>query len=313
VLLVAGPTASGKSPLALAVATAFDGVVINADSMQLYDALPILTAQPDAAARARAPHRLYGTVPAADGCSVGRWRDMALAEVRAAQAAGRLPILVGGTGLYLKAFADGLSPLPAVPAAIRAAARAELAEVGAAAFHARLAADDPVMAARLAPGDSQRLLRAREVLDATGRSLADWQAAAPPQPPDGLCLATLLLLPPREVLYPRCDARFAAMVAAGAVDEARAFAARNLDPGLPIMKAVGLRELLRHVAGASDLDTAIADGQRATRRYAKRQYTWFRHQLTADRVFDEQFSESLQSEIFSFIRRFLLTGAVGTV
>ena len=178
IVVITGPTAGGKSGLALALAEAFDGVVINADSMQVYRELRILTARPGADALARAPHRLYGVLPGREPCSAGRWREMALDEIAAARTEGRLPLVVGGTGLYLRALAEGLAPVPNLPEAVREAARARHADLGGAAFHAELAARDPVMAARLEPGDSQRLIRAWEVLEATGRSLADWQAQA---------------------------------------------------------------------------------------------------------------------------------------
>ncbi|MGE5506133.1 MAG: tRNA (adenosine(37)-N6)-dimethylallyltransferase MiaA [Actinomycetota bacterium] len=303
---IAGPTASGKSGLALAVAEEFGGVVVNADSMQVYDVLSVLTARPSAADEARVPHRLYGVLSPAEACSAARWRGMAAAEMRAAWDTGRLPVVVGGTGLYLRALQDGLSPIPEVPDAVRTAARARLAEVGNAAFHAELAARDPVMAARLDPGNSQRLVRAFEVIEATGRSLADWQAV----PPEGAVAArwlTLALLPPRDALYAACDGRFRRMVEAGALDEVRTLAAMNLPADLPAMKALGVPELAAHLAGTLPLDQAIAAAQQATRNYAKRQLTWFRHQLRAPEVVPEQFSESLPERIFPFIRRFLLT------
>ena len=307
-IVVAGPTASGKSGLALAIAQAFDGVVVNADSMQVYDALPILTARPGPVDLARVPHRLYGVLDPARPCSAAVWRDLARAEVEAAWAAGRLPIVVGGTGMYLAALTEGLSPIPDVPAAVRAESRALLDTLGNAAFHARLAAVDPVMAARLAPGDSQRMVRAWEVWAATGRSLADWQAI----PREGALPArwfTLALLPERERLHAACAARFDAMMAAGAVAEAAAFAARGLDPALPVSKVLGLRELAAHAAGRIGRDAAVAAALAATRAYAKRQVTWVRHQVMASEVVSAQLSESLLSSIFAKIRQFPLTPA----
>ena len=203
VLVIAGPTASGKSALAAAVAREWDGTGINADSMQIYHELCLLTARPGDAELQAAPHRLFGVLSGAEACSVGRWREIALAEVEAALGAGRLPILVGGTGLYLKAFMEGLSTIPEIPGELRAAAREELAALGKAAFHARLAARDPVMGARLRPGDSQRMLRAWEVLLATGRSLADWQEAPAMPPPSTTCRrwrwTTSASSPPRSI------------------------------------------------------------------------------------------------------------------
>ncbi len=305
-ILIGGPTASGKSALALAIAEEFAGTVINADSMQIYRDLAILTARPGPADEARAPHRLYGVLDAADPCSAVRWRDLAEGEIAAAEARGSLAVVVGGTGLYLRALVDGLADIPPVPAATRAEARRLHQRLGGAGFRVCLAARDPAGAARLAAGDTQRLLRAYEVIAATGRPLGDWQQ-------DQVAgqrranVATLVLMPPRPSLYAACEARFAAMVAAGALEEVRALLARRLDPALPAMKAVGVPELARHLAGAIPLDEAIRLGQQATRRYAKRQVTWFRHQMPEAKVIAAQFSESLLQEIFSFIRQFLLT------
>lgn len=310
VVLVAGPTASGKSGLALALAEAFDGVVINADSMQIYRELAVLTARPRPAALAGAPHRLYGALSGADPCSAGRWRALALAEIAAAQAKERLPIVVGGTGLYLRALEEGLAPMPHVPAAVRAAAEAEHAALGGTRFHAALAARDPAMAGRLSPNDTQRLVRAWEVLEVTGRSLADWQAEdSGAQAP--LRVLRLVLMPPRAALYAAADARFHAMLAAGALEEVRALRALDLDPRLPIMKTIGVRELGAHLEEALSLEAAIARAQQATRNYAKRQMTWLRTQMPLhdgnSAVFDAQFSNNMLAEIFPLIRRFLLT------
>jgi tRNA dimethylallyltransferase len=305
IILIGGPTASGKSALALAIAEEFAGTVINADSMQVYRDLAILTARPGPAEKARAPHRLYGVLDAADACSAARWRGMAEAEIEAAASRGSLPVLVGGTGLYFRALLDGLAEIPAIPAVTRAEARRLHRLLGGAGFRACLAARDPAGAARLTPGDTQRLLRAYEVVAATGRPLADWQAAQAAGPRHAQA-AALLLMPPRPLLYAACETRFAAM-AAGGLDELRALLARRLDPALPVMKAVGVRELAAHLAGAVPLGEAIRLGQQATRRYAKRQTTWFRHQMPGGRVIEAQFSESLLPEIFAFIRQFLLT------
>ncbi len=308
VLIITGPTASGKSRLAVAVAAAFDGVVINADSMQVYRELPILTARPGADDLARAPHRLYGIISVTEGFSVAAWRQLAVAEIEAAAKAGRLPILCGGTGLYLKALIEGIAPIPAIPDAVRRATRARHDRLGGAAFHAGLAARDPATAARLAPGDRQRLCRAWDVLVATGRTLADWQAANAAPPANGFVPGTILLSPPRADLYAACDARFEAMLAAGALAEVAALDRHRPDRGRPAFKALGVADLGRHLAGEVDLETAVAAAQQATRHYVKRQMTWFRHQLAADLVLDEQYSESLEPKIFSFIREYLLTG-----
>lgn len=309
VLVVAGPTASGKSALALAVAEEFGGVVINADSMQMYRELRILTARPSAADEARAPHRLYGVLSAGERCSAGRWRQMALAEIAQAGRAGRPPVVCGGTGLYLKALMDGLAPIPDVPPAIRRQVAARLATVGATALHAELSVRDPRMAGRLAPTDSQRIARALEVLEATGRSLADWQASPTVGQPPDVSPVSILLAPPREVLYAACDRRLEAMLAQGALDEVRQLNAMALSPSLPAMKAVGVREFSSYLAGDCDLPTALASAQQATRRYAKRQMTWFRNQFVADLTLDLQLSECLLSETFAFIRQKMLTAA----
>jgi tRNA dimethylallyltransferase len=307
VVIVAGPTASGKSALAMAVAREFDGIVINADSMQVYSELRVLTARPSEQDEAEVPHRLYGVMSAAESCSAGHWRKLALAEIDRAHAAGKLPVLCGGTGLYIKALTEGLSPMPEVPEDIRSACRARLSEQGAAALHAELSARDPQMAARLEPTDGQRIVRALEVLEATGRSLADWQAVPPGGPPPGLRFLTILMMPPRDWLYARCDRRLAAMTEEGGLDEVRRLTAMGLDPALPAMKALGVKEFGEYLAENMGFEEALAAAQQATRNYAKRQMTWFRNQIIADKVLTAQFSESLLTGIFSFIRHFLLT------
>ncbi len=304
-VVLAGPTGSGKSALAIAVGEAFNGLIINADAMQVYRELRILTARPTADDEARVPHRLFGVLSARDPCSAGRWRELALAAIGEAQAAERLPIVVGGTGLYLRALLHGLADVPAIPDAVRREAECRHRLLGGEAFRAELAAVDAAAAARLPPGDTQRLIRAWEVVRATGRTLADWQrdAVSPPLPDR---VATVLLLPPRDRLYPALDARFERMLAADALTEAAAV--RALPPGLPAMKAVGVRQLVAHLKGQISFDEACAVAKRETRRYAKRQITWLRHQIIGDLVFFAQYSESLEQKLFSFIRRFLLTG-----
>ena len=286
------------------MAAALGGTIINADSLQVYRDLRILSARPDAAALARAPHRLYGYRDAAERGSVGDWRALALAEITLAHRAGSLPIVVGGTGLYLRALQYGLAAIPPIPAAIRSEAAELYRALGGTAFRERLRALDPV-SARLPSGDRQRLMRAFEVVHATGRPLAEWQAQTGAAAP--YRFATLLLLPPRATLYALCEARFRAMMSAGALAEAAALAARGLDPMLPAMKGVGVPELLRHLRGEITLDAAIVLATRATRRYAKRQMTWFRHQMDPDLLLNEQFSESLLRCSRHFIDEFLLT------
>jgi len=307
-IIVGGPTASGKSALALDIAERFTGTVINADAMQVYSGLAILTNRPSAADEMRAPHRLFGILPPSETCSAGRWQKLALEACAEAWGAKRIPVVVGGTGLYIRALTRGLSPIPDVPDTVREAARALLAEIGAAKLHQRLAARDPVMGAKLRPSDSQRVVRAWEVLEATGRSLAEWQAATPE---GGVTARTISILvaPPRAELHAACDARFAQMIERGALDEVRALLALNLDPKLPAMKSLGVPELAAHLAGSISLAEATTRAQATTRQYAKRQFTWFRHQWTPDFTLNAQYSERSNNEIFTKIREILLTPA----
>lgn len=276
--LIAGPTASGKSALGQALARATGGEIVNADSMQLYAGLPVITAGPSAEELAAAPHHLFGTVDPADGWSVGRWLRAASDVIAEIGARGRDAIVVGGTGLYFGALTKGLAEIPEVPAAVRHAAAAAFEAMGEDAFRSRLAVVDPAAAARIEAGDRQRLTRAWEVHAATGVSLTDHQARASGALPAG-SWTSVALEPPRAALYARCDARLEAMIAAGALDEVRALMARDLDPALPAMKAVGVRELAAHLRGETDLPAAIAAAQQETRRYAKRQMTWMRGQM----------------------------------
>ena len=278
-ILIAGPTASGKSALALELAQKNGGVVINTDSMQVYRDLRIITARPTAAEEALVPHRLYGCVDAGVNFSAGAWvADAAhvLAEVRAEN---RLPIFIGGSGLYFKALTRGLSAVPPVPAEIRDAVRERLERDGVEALHAELGRRDPISAERLKPRDRTRVARALEVVEATGRSLNDWhREGLPPLLPAGEYSA-VFLAPERDQLYARIDERFDTMLAAGALEEVTALAARQLDPMLPAMKAHGVPALIRYLKGEITRDEAAEIGRADTRHYAKRQFTWFRHQL----------------------------------
>jgi tRNA dimethylallyltransferase len=278
-VLIAGPTASGKSALALGLAERHRGVIINADSMQVYRDLRIITARPSVEDEGRAQHLLYGHVDAAENYSVGRWCQDVRAALDEAHSAGRLPILVGGTGLYFKALTQGLSAVPPTPPDIRAAVRARCESEGVTALHAELARRDPAMAARLKPGDRMRIARALEVLEATGRSLADWHRDGMPAILDPDHALKIFLDVDREELRRRIDTRFDAMLAAGALEEVRALAARRLDPMLPAMKAHGVPWLRRHLGGEIGLEAAAEGGKQDTRRYTKRQVTWFRHQM----------------------------------
>jgi tRNA dimethylallyltransferase len=278
-VLIAGPTASGKSALALDLAQKADGVVINTDSMQVYRDLRILTARPTVAEEAQAPHRLYGHVDAAVNFSAGAWVSDAAKALAEARAQNRLPIFVGGSGLYFKALTRGLSAVPPIAAEVRDSVRARLERDGVEALHAELAQKDAVSAERLKPRDRTRIARALEVVEATGRSLTDWHRDGLPPllPPDQF--SAVFLAPEREELYARIDARFDAMLGGGALEEVARLAARKLDPVLPAMKAHGVPVLMRHLKGEITREEAAEIGRADTRHYAKRQFTWFRHQL----------------------------------
>jgi len=298
-VLIAGPTASGKSALALSLAEKLGGEVVNADSMQLYREMRVLTARPSEAEEARVPHHLYGVIPASAPLSAGLWAVRAAEVMREIAERGRLPIVVGGTGLYFRALTEGLSPIPQIPAAIREAVRSEVAEAGPHA-HALLAEVDAVLAESIRPSDKQRIARGIEVFRATGRTLSAWQK----EPPEPLVIgnfAKIVLVPERGWLRERIDRRFDLMLEEGALEEARAMAALDLDPALPAMKALGLRPLIRHLAGETSLEEAAEAGKRESRAYAKRQETWFRTQMISWKAFSTQLSESLNAEILSFI------------
>jgi len=306
VVVIAGPTASGKSALGLAVARAFNGTIINADSQQCYEDLPLLTARPSATEMAEAPHRLFGELGPRDKDSAPAWAKRAAAAITETVTAGSLPILVGGSGLYLQALMIGMPAMPEVPGEVRDTARRLIGEIGNAAFHDRLAARDPVTAARLKPGDTQRILRAWEVIEATGRSISAWQKDAP-QPAIVADYHSVLILPPRADTIAAIEARFAAMVGAGALEEVAALRARGIADTAPVMRILGARPLVRHLNGELDLAAAVNLATTATRQYAKRQTTWFRHQFNASETLLKKYSESLSGEIFAKIRRFLLT------
>ena len=281
-VIVAGPTCSGKSALALLLARRLGGVVINADAMQVYRELRVLTARPTPADEVLTPHRLYGVRAAAEGGNVAWWRGAALAEMEAAWAAGRLPILCGGTGLYLHALTDGLVDIPEPDTKVRAEARALLAEIGAVALHGRLEAVDPASAARLRPGDGQRVARAWEVWRGTGRGIAAWQRDTPA--PSGWSFRMIRLDPPRATLRQAIAARFAAMLEAGALDEVAALLALGLPRELPLMRAHGVPELAAALRGDCAVEEAVAQAVSAQTRYTKRQATWFAHHTLADPI-----------------------------
>jgi len=273
-VVIAGPTASGKSAVALALAEDENGVIINADASQVYADLRVLSARPSAAEEARAPHRLYGVIDGGVACSAAAWATLAKAEIAAARAAGQLPIITGGTGLYIRTLLDGIAPVPEIDPAIRGEVRA----LGTEAAWAALEREDAAMAKRLNRSDRQRVARALEVMRATRRSLGDWQQELEGGIGGDVDLDARVVTVPRDLLYRRCDARLVAMVAEGALDEVAALLARNLAPDLPVMKALGVRAFAAQLGGTSDAATALAAAQRETRNFAKRQTTWFANQ-----------------------------------
>jgi len=293
IVIVAGPTASGKSALAMDIAEAVAGEIVNADSMQVYADLRILSARPSTGDMDRVPHHLYGVLGAADQGSAGWWLDRAAEVIGDIRNRGRLPIVCGGTGLYLKVLTEGIAPVPPVPEQTVAEARALYECLGGEEFRQELSRVDATAAARLNAADRQRLVRAYAVVAATGRTLDQWHGDQAPGPAFAARFFTLLLDPPRAALYQTIEGRFRRMIERGAVDEVRALSAalvaaetegRAVDAGLPILKALGVPEIRRHIEEDEDLETAIAAAERATRNFAKRQVTWFRHQLSADLV-----------------------------
>lgn len=308
VIVVAGPTASGKSALALDLAISLGGCVINADSMQVYSELHLLTARPSAHDISRVPHRLYGILSGHDTCTADRWARLAASEISDCRAQGMLPIVVGGTGLYLRALMDGLSPMPPIPDPVRERTRALLAEVGNEQFHALLKERDPAIAAKLNVGDSQRLCRAFEVFEASGKSILYWQT----QPAEKVIEATfftIVLDPPRETLYAGINHRLDVMMEYGALAEVRGLLATRPPADAPVMKALGVPELAAHLRGEQTLAESVEKAKQATRNYAKRQNTWFRRNIISNYVLNAQYSESKRHEIFSIVRQFLLTTA----
>ena len=300
-ILIAGPTASGKSGLALALAERLGGTIINADSMQVYRELRVLTARPTPEEEARAPHALYGFVPGREAYSAGRYAADAAAAIAAACAAGRVPIVVGGTGLYFRALLQGLSPVPPVDPETRAYWRGEAVRRPASELHALLLARDPATAARLMPTDPQRIVRALEVLESTGRSLAEWQREPGAPVLEEADVMRLLVLPERTTMVGRIEARFDAMIAAGALEEVARLLAKGLSPELPIMRALGVAPLAAHLTGAMRLEEAVAVAKADTRKYAKRQLTWLKRNMIAWQVVTAQQMECLGCADLSFI------------
>jgi tRNA dimethylallyltransferase len=301
--LIAGPTASGKSALALALAERANGVIVNADSAQVYRDLRILSARPDAAEEARVPHRLYGYRDGANACSAADWAADARREVAAAHASGQLPILVGGTGLYIRTLIEGIAPVPTIDVQVRAAIR-RMPLLDA---HEALAREDPGAAQRLRSTDTTRVQRALEVVRSTGRALSEWQRERSGGIGHAVAFRPLLLLPSRDWLYVRCDQRFKKMLSLEGIEEVRSLAARMLDPALPVMRAIGVREIAAFLAGQVTRDQALEAGRTATRQYAKRQYTWFANQPPAEWP---RLAEPLEGEAFTQALGLLLRPAI---
>jgi tRNA dimethylallyltransferase len=276
-VLIAGPTASGKSGLATELAENLRGTVINADSMQVYCELAVLTARPSVFDEMRIPHRLYGHVKASERYSVGRYQEEATHSLAEARSSNRVAIFTGGTGLYFDALMKGLSPIPAVPVEIRESVRRRFETMGREPFFEEFARRDPVTASNLRVSDTQRVQRATAVLEATGRPMAEWQGMSGRPVLAGLRVARLVLAPPREVLFERINRRFDAMVRQGALEEARLLL--GLDPALPAAKVLGLPQLQGYLTGQGSLEGAIGEAQLATRHYVKRQMTWFRNRM----------------------------------
>ncbi|NVJ98626.1 MAG: tRNA (adenosine(37)-N6)-dimethylallyltransferase MiaA [Alphaproteobacteria bacterium] len=295
-LFIAGPTASGKSALSLKLAKDLNGVIINSDSMQVYSDLRVITARPSEEEEAQAPHRLYGYLDASEVSSAAGWAQDAMQEIEASWAQDQTPIVIGGTGMYFKTLLDGMAVIPEIPNDIRAGVRARCEAEGSEALHMDLQSVDPATAARLFPGDSQRICRALEVYEATGKPISEWQADTKPGPmqavDDAGLLTKIVLDPPRDVLYDRCNRRFDLMLETGAWQELDNLLARNLDPSLPLMRSLGVPSLAAYRRGELSLKDAIEDAKMQTRRFAKRQLTWFRNQFGHWERFPAQFSES---------------------
>ncbi|WP_417465109.1 tRNA (adenosine(37)-N6)-dimethylallyltransferase MiaA [Kordiimonas sp.] len=295
-LFIAGPTASGKSALSLRLAEDLNGVIINADSMQVYKGLRVITARPSEEDEAKEPHRLYGFLDGSEVCSAAFWAERAMEEITRAWQGDQTPIVIGGTGMYFKVLLSGIAVIPDIPEDIRASVRERCASEGSEALHAELMPLDAVTATRLAPGDSQRICRALEVVLTTGKPISAWQLETKPGPmqrydEDG-ALIKLVLDPPRDVLYDRCNRRFDLMLDEGAMDEVQALMERKLDPTLPVMRSLGVPQLMAYLKGELPLEDAVEDAKMQTRRFAKRQLTWFRNQFGDWKRLPAQLSES---------------------
>ena len=306
-ILIAGPTASGKSALAIRLANDLNGVIINADSMQVYKDLQVITARPSDEEEAQAPHRLYGVIDGSEACSAVHWAEMAMIEIQNAWDNEQLPILVGGTGMYFKVLLEGMVTIPPIDESIRQQVRAEVEEFGPQAMHDKLKSQDPAAYERLAPADSQRISRAMEVVLSTGKALSDWQSDPHEGPLTALdregLIAKLVIDIDRGLLYERCDQRLDIMVEEGALDEIKQLLKRQLDPALPLMKALAVPSLSGYLNGDLSFDQAMVDAKTQTRQFSKRQLTWFRNQFTHWERVSAQLSESEYRVFLNYLNK----------
>ena len=303
VLIIAGPTASGKSRLALDVASKYDGVIINCDSMQIYKELHLITARPSHSDVAKLPHKLYGIMSVTESCSVGIWYDLAIGEIEECWRNGKLPIVTGGTGLYIKTLMEGISGIPTIPKDVRDEVIARRDEIGVEAFYRELQGFDQESAEKIHSTDSQRMIRAYEVYLATNRSLSDWHKSSPVGPRLEARYQVVTLDPSRDKLYASCEARLDWMVENGALDEVRRLMKLNLDQSLPAIKALGVLDFMAYLQDETSLVEALDSAKKATRRYAKRQMTWFNNQIIPDLILNSQYSERIKIDFFSKIIR----------
>ena len=301
VLIIAGPTASGKSKLALDIGSKYDGVIINCVSMQIYRELHLITARPSHSDEAKLPHKLYGIMSVTERCSVGIWYDLAIEEIEKCWKNGKLPIVTGGTGLYIKTLMEGISSIPIIPKEVRDKVIARRDEIGEEAFYRELQGFDQKTAEKIHSTDSQRMIRAYEVYLATNRSLSDWHKSSPMPPRLEARYQVVTLYPSRDRLYASCESRLDWMVENGALDEVRCLMKLDLNPNLPAMKALGVLDFMAYLQDKTSLVEALDLAKKATRHYAKRQMTWFRNQIIPDIKINSQYSERNKVEIFSKI------------
>jgi len=309
IIVIGGPSTSGKSNLAAALSYEFNGVVINADSMQVYRGLEITSGAPTFKLRSSCPHFLYGVLDPKDSCSAGMWRDLAVEQINKAHRNDCIPVVVGGTGLYLRSLINGINKIPPVLRSVRKNIRDRIKNEGPEGLHSELAAYDPESASRIASSDKQRIARALEIYFSTGKKLSDWLTSIQTVEQKYIFF-TITILPERQLLYRYCDQRFLTMVENGIIEEVASLIARRLSYCLPAMKALGVKQISAYLQGDIPLDEAISLSQLATRQYVKRQFTWFRNQIVTDMIIKEKYSEKIREEIFSDVRKFLLTNSI---